>query len=457
MSDLIEKIQQIVSPSGVLLGDDVTSRNARYLLEEPCQALAIVRPGSTKEVSEVMRICHEVAQPVVPLGGNTGLAGGGVAGKEEIILSLERMNAIEELDEDNRSMTVQAGVPLQNIQEKANEAGLMFALDLTVRGTATVGGNIATNAGGNQVIRYGMAREQILGLEAVLADGTIISSLNKVIKNNSGYDLKHLFIGSEGTLGIVTRAVLRLRPRMSSRNTALVGVQDFGRVVRLLRHLGPVLGGDLSAFEVMWNSFFRIATPAPGKTRAPMNLDYPFYVLIETTGSDQESDALRFQEALADCLENQLIMDAVVAKNQSQQDEIWAIRENETYRKLGLVIGFDISLRIGDMESYIVETQSKLKEHWPDGQFYHMGHLGDGNIHFLLSIGNLDLDEYHKASEIVYSGLKSRGGAISAEHGVGLDKRDYLIYSRSETEIALMRTLKQALDPKGILNPGKIL
>lgn len=458
MEDIIHKLQQVGSPSGILLGDDVRSRKASYFTEEPCQALAIVRPKNTKEVSKVLRICHDAGQPVVPLGGNTGLVGGGLAGKKEIILSLERMNAVEELDKDNGSMTVQAGVLLQSIQEKAHSAGLIFALDLTVRGTATIGGNIAANAGGNQVIRYGMAREQILGLEAVLADGTIISSLNKMIKNNSGYDIKHLFIGSEGTLGVVTRAVLRLRPQMQSRNTALVAVKDFGRSVRLLRHLGRSLGGDLSAFEVMWNSFFRIATPAPGKTRAPMNPGYPLYVLVEATGSNQKTDAVRFQDALAECMENQLIEDAVVAKSKAQRDEIWDIRENtEIVRKLGPTIGFDISLRIGDMEGYLEETLRKLKARWPGVQVFNMGHLGDGNIHLIISIGSADPDDRHKVEEIVYSGLKHLGGAISAEHGVGLDKRDYLSYSRSETEIALMLTLKQALDPKGILNPGKVI
>jgi FAD/FMN-containing dehydrogenase len=457
MANVIGKLQKVLDESGVLLGEDVTSREATWA-GGTCEACAIVRPKNTEEVSAVMRVCHQANQPVVPQGGKTTVVGGCLADKSEIALSLERMVAIEELDEANRTMTVQAGIPLQTVQEEAEARGLMFAIDFTVRGTATIGGIIATNAGGNRVIRYGMTREQVLGLETVLADGTIVSSLGKAIKNNAGYDIKQLFIGTEGTLGVITRAVLRLRPLTHSQNTALLAVGQFANLVSLLRTMDRSLGGNLSAFEVMWNSFYQIVTPAPGKTRAPLQSDYPFYVLIEATGSEQESDAARFEEALTRSFEEGLIVDAVVAKSRAERDGLWAIRENvEALPKLDPLFSFDVSLAIGDIEGYVEEICRELRTLWPDVRHAIMGHLGDGNIHIFISVGSDAPADRHQVEKIIYSALESRHGSISAEHGIGLDKRNYLHHSRSEPEIALMRTLKGTLDPKGILNRGKVL
>jgi len=457
MTDLITELQKVLGSSGVLLGDDVTSRQATWS-GGTCEARAIVRPRNTEEVAAVMRICHAANQPVVPQGGKTSVVGGSLSDTNEIVVSLERMVGIEELDEANRTMIVQAGIPLQTVQEAAEAVGLMFAIDFTVRGTATIGGIIATNAGGNRVIRYGMTREQVLGIEAVLADGTVVSSLGKAIKNNAGYDIKQLFIGTEGTLGIITRAVLRLRPLMHSQNTALVAVKNFTNLISLLKSFDRSLGGNLSAFEVMWNNFYRVVSPAPGKSNPPLGWEYPYYVLIEATGAEQEMDAARFERVLAASFNQGMIADAVVAKSRTERDELWAIRENvEVLPSLEPLFAFDVSLAIGDMEDYIKELCQKLGSRWPDFRYFVMGHLGDGNIHIFISIGSDNPAERQAIEEIVYSSLQSRRGSISAEHGIGRQKRNYLHYCRSKAEIALMSALKRTLDPKGILNPGKVL
>lgn len=458
MNKLIKKIEEVVGPSGILLGEDVTSRSDFWPPMGGCQAKAIIRPASTREVSEVLKLCHAAGQSVVTHGGLTGLVGGARASKDDIVLSLERMKGTEPVDTVNRTITVEAGVPLQRIHEIAEHAGLLFPLDLGARGSCTIGGNIATNAGGNSVIRYGMMREQVLGVEAVLADGTVISSLNCVIKNNTGYDLKQLFIGSEGTLGIVTRAVLRLRPMPRSCNTALVAVEHYALLGRFLSAMDAALGGTLSAFEVMWNDFYRLLVAEGGQHGQPLQPSHPFYVLLESTGGHEKSDKDRFEGALEEAFEAELIVDAVIAQSKQQRQDLWAIRDDiEGLNKaLSPPLVFDISLGIEQMDGYVDEVRAQLSERWPDSRMVVFGHLGDGNIHLVLTVGSHEPDEVHAVEAIIYEALGRRQGVISAEHGIGLDKRDYLKHSRSTAEIALMKTVKQALDPKGILNPGKI-
>ena len=459
MSEVLERIREIVGDSGLLTGGDVTSRKASWLGSASMQGVAIVRPANTEEVSRVLALCHASGQTVVPLGGNTGLVDGTISRDEDLLLSLERMNKVESVDTDGGTMTVQAGVPLQTAQETAEAAGLMFPLDLGGRGSATIGGNIATNAGGNSVIRYGMMREQVLGLEAVLADGTVMSSMNRMLKNNAGYDLKQLFIGTEGTLGIVTRAVLRLRPAPRSQNTAFIAVDGFPRVIELLHELGGSLGGALHAFEVMWADFYDTVVDASGKHVPPVAAGHPYYILIETRGSDQESDTQRFQSALEQAMENELVADAAIASSTQQRDAMWAIRDDidGLYEKLSPIMAFDVSLPIDKAEAYAASVNRRLAERWADS--FHgttFGHLGDSNLHFLMTIGSEEQDDQQEAMEIVYSELVPYGGSISAEHGIGLEKKDFLHHSRNEVEISLMRQLKNALDPTGILNPGKI-
>jgi FAD/FMN-containing dehydrogenase len=423
-----------------------------------CQARAIVRPANTAEVSEVLKLCYATGQGVVAHGGLTGLVGGARAGKDDIVLSLERMKDIEPVDTVNRTLTVEAGVPLQSVHEAAEEAGLLFPLDLGARGSCTIGGNIATNAGGNSVIRYGMMREQLLGVEAVLADGTIISSLNGVIKNNTGYDLKQLFIGSEGTLGIVTRAVLRLRPLPRSSNTALVAIKDFDLLGRFLSDMDAALGGTLSAFEVMWNDFYSLIIGHNKSHGEPLKPSHRFYVLLESTGGHEEGDKIRFQDALEEAFEAELIVDAVIAQSKQQREDLWAIRDDIEGLSQALFppLVFDISLGIQQMDAYVDEIRDQLSDRWPDSRLVVFGHLGDGNIHLAITVGSHAPDDARAVEAIVYEALGRCQGVVSAEHGIGLDKRKYLKHSRNEDEIALMKILKNALDPRGILNPGKI-
>ncbi len=458
MNNLLEEIREIVGPGGLLLGEEVAGRSDSWPPMGGCQAKAFIRPASTLEVSKVLKLCNSAGQPVITHGGLTGLVGGARAGKDDFVLSLERMNGIEAVDIINRTVTVEAGAVLQRVQELAEDAGLMFPLDFGARGSATIGGNISTNAGGNSVIRYGMTREQILGVEAVLADGTIISSLKGVIKNNTGYDLKQLFIGSEGTLGIVTRAVLRLRPLPRSRNTALVAIEDFPRLGRFLRDMDSALGGTLSAFEVLWNDFYSLIVGYTDHHGQPLKPTHGFYVLIESTGGNEEADKTRFEGALEEAFDQELIVDAVIAQSKQQRDNLWAIRDDieGLAKELFPPMTFDVSLGIPQMDDYVEEVREQLTERWPDSRMVVFGHLGDGNIHLVLTVGSLEKNEVRAVETIVYEALGRRQGVISAEHGIGLDKRAYLKHSRSTEEIALMKTLKQALDPKGILNPDKI-
>ena len=459
VSDLIDSIVAVVGDRGVLTGADVSARPASWLKSDPCAARAIVRPADTGELAAVLGLCHRAGQPVVPIGGNTGLVEGAVAGPDDILLSLERMTAVESIDITGSTMTVQAGVPLQTVQERAAEVGLMFALDLGGRGTATIGGNIATNAGGNGVIRWGMMREQVLGLEAVLADGTVLSSMNRMLKNNAGYDLKQLFIGSEGTLGVVTRAVLRLRPALSSQNAAFAAVGNFDAIPTLLNTLGSTLGGALSAFEVMWADFFDTVVTRSGRHVAPVPAGYPYYVLIEARGGDQAKDEAGFERALEAAMEAGLIADAAFAQNARQREAMWAIRDDidALVDSLDPAMAFDVSLPLANAEAYAAKVNERLAARWPDrfrGTTF--GHLGDGNIHFLLTVGSADPAEQHEAMQIVYDELRPFDGSISAEHGIGIEKRPFLQHSRNDVEIDLMRQLKAALDPKNILNPGKV-
>jgi len=458
MTDIIEAIRSIVGDTAILTGSDVSSRPESWASTRGCQARCIVRPADTRQVSEIMKVCHQANQPVVTHGGMTGLVHGGEATANEIVISLERMRNIESVDCENRSMTVQAGVALQQVQEAAIENGLLFPLDLGARGSATIGGNISTNAGGNGVIRYGMAREQVLGLEAVLADGTIISSMNTVLKNNTGYDLKQLFIGSEGTLGIVTRAVLRLRPLPRSRNTALVALNDFSRVSLLLQSMESALAGSLSAFEVLWNDFYSLIIGDGHRHGTPLATEHAFYVLLEATGSHPDNDRSSFEHALEQAFEQELIVDAVIAQNEQQRQDLWGIRDDieGLLERQQPAITFDVSMNIAQMDAYVREVKLRLSEKFPQSRGVFFGHIGDGNIHPVISVGSHDAEAVRQVEEIVYGCLQSRNGIISAEHGIGLEKKPYLHLCRSPAELQLMRTLKLALDPGNLLNPGKI-
>ncbi|MFL6651078.1 MAG: FAD-binding oxidoreductase [Sulfurifustaceae bacterium] len=420
---------------------------------------AVVRPRTTEEVSAVLRTCHARRLPVVAQGGLTGLSGGATPIDRCVILSLDRLRGVEELDAAAATLTAWAGTPLQTIQEAAQDAGFFFPLDLGARGSCQIGGNLSTNAGGNRVIRYGMTRDLVLGLEVVLADGTVVSSLNKMIKNNTGYDLKQLFIGAEGTLGIITRVVLRLHPQAQSMCTALCAVSDYDKAVALLRHAKQQLAGMLSAFEMMWPDFYELVTRnVPGLT-PPLPHGHGGYVLVELLGADQIQDQARFEAMLHAALEQELVRDAVVAQSRAESQAFWRLRDasGELPQIFDPHGKFDVSIPTKDIGRFVDACRAAVKTRWPNARTVTFGHIGDSNIHFNVHVdGAAIADVEHEIEAIVYGLVREWRGSISAEHGVGTLKRSYLAYSRAPEEIALMRTLKQALDPHGILNPGKI-
>jgi FAD/FMN-containing dehydrogenase len=456
MTDLLRQLKSLLGEAGVVEGA-VATEMAHSNWSRLGTPRAVLRPGSTTEISRILAFCHEASQPVVAWGGKTGLVEGANA-DGAFALSLERMSRIEEVDPAGGTMTVEAGCILQTIQETADAHGLFFPLDLGARGSATIGGNISTNAGGNRVIRYGMTREMVLGLEAVLADGTVVSSLNRLLKNNAGYDLKQLFIGTEGTLGVVTQAVLRLRPRPGSTAVALAAVDSFPALPRLLRHVERGLSGGLSAFEVMWEDFYRLVTTPPARGRAPIAYAHPYYVLIEQLGSDEASDIALFERVLGAALEDDIIADAVVAKSQAERSAVWSLRDDVAQcMRNAPIFTFDVSLPIVEMENYVADVRGRLLKRWNETtSLMVFGHLGDCNLHLIIGVGDGKPDTRHAIEEIVYGALEGRSGSVSAEHGIGLEKRAYLHLSRSESEIALMRQLKRTLDPRNILNPGKV-
>lgn len=453
---LLAELCDALGEAAVLIGDDVQDRSAGiWGPEERLAARILVRPVDTDGVSRTLAICSRAGQPVVTHGGLTGVVDGARAGVDDLVLSLERMHGIEEVDVVGRTMTVWAGTPLETVQKAAADHALLFPLDLGARGTATIGGNAATNAGGNRVIRYGMIRPLILGLEAVMADGTVVSAMNHMLKNNAGYDLKQLFIGAEGTLGVITRLVLRLFQEPRSQSTAFVALTDFTQVTGLLGFVDGALGGTLSAYEVLWQDYYALV--AGESTQAPLPGVFPFYALVEALGSDQMRDAERFESVLAEAARRNLIAEAVIAKSQAERNAIWAIRD-DVVRLLEIepIFLFDVSLPVRDMESYVEGVRKCLTEAWPEQRLFVFGHLGDGNIHLGVSAGSPSGEAREAVERIIYGPLGEIGGSVSAEHGIGIEKKAYLSWCRSDAEIALMRRLKKALDPNGILNPGKI-
>jgi len=454
---LLQSLRDLLGDRGIV-EEGIDQRPTDGWGNAKCRAPAILRPATTEQLSEIMVHCSAAGQKVVTHGGCTNMTGGCDADDSELVISLERMNAIESVDVANRTMTVQAGVPLQTIQQRAEAEQLFFALDLGARGSATIGGNIATNAGGNQVLRYGMAREQVLGLEVVLADGRILSSMNQMLKNNAGYDLKHLFIGSEGTLGIITRAVLRLRPQLPVATTALVATDHFDKMPRLLNHMESALGGKLSAFETLWQSYYRIACGGEMKGKPPLPDSYPFYVLLESNGADSEVDREQFLHALENALSQELICDAALAESGQQQRSLWAIRDNipalQAYRPLIL---FDISLPIGEMRSDLEDMEKHIHAIDPDLFTATLGHLGDGNLHVAVQLGDDSAERRQAVEGAVYLPLQKRNGSISGEHGIGLEKKSYLHLSRNPVERQVMGQLKDLMDPQHLMNRGKVL
>jgi len=420
----------------------------------------LVRPASTAEVAEIVQLAASTGTPITAVGGRTGTVGGSVAVDGGVLIAFDRMAKIHEIDPLSMTMTVDAGCILQVAQEAAEAAGGFLPLDLGARGSATIGGVIATNAGGNRVVRWGMMRDMVIGLEAVLADGSVVSSLTKALKDNAGYNWKHLLIGSEGTLGVITRAVLRLRPLPVTSQTALVAATSFEAAIRLLRRLEAGFSGRLSSFELMWDDFYGPMTEATLAVRPrPLPVGYPFYVLIEAMGDDPEADAAQFERALSRALEDGLAADAVIAGSERERQALWAIREDlgPGFAPLRPFFSYDVSMAIADMPAFVEAARGNLVAAYPAIQTRFYGHAGDGNLHAVISVGASDAETQRRLDEAVFGAVRSVGGSIAAEHGIGLSRAAYLGWTRSKEEIALMRLLKTALDPRDILNPGKLL
>ena len=458
MQTLIEQLTQILEPSALFLGDDISEKyHADWSGASACAPAALLKPKTTEQLSQIMALCYEQNQPVVVQGGLTGLAGGATPLSGEFAISLERMNAVEEIDARGMTATVLAGTPLQVLQEAAEEHDLFMPLDLGARGSCNIGGNVATNAGGTEVIRYGMTRSLVLGLEVVLADGTVINAMNKMVKNNSGYDLKHLFIGSEGTLGIVTRVVVQLQPKPLACHTALCALEDYDSVTKLLTELKRSLGSGLTGFELMWDNYYNKVLEVDSDLQNPFGEEHHFYLLVEYKDNETALGAERFEAELFGHLEAELLSDAVVAQSHQDAEEFWRIRDGigELLKALGPVSNQDVSLPIADIGVFSTHLETRLKAKYPDIGVLLFGHIGDNNLHVCAYTGREE-DKLLITEEIM-SMIGEYSGAITAEHGVGVLKRDYLELSRTPEEIALMKTIKTAMDPKGILNPGRVI
>ncbi|MGF6535338.1 FAD/FMN-containing dehydrogenase [Paraburkholderia sp. GAS206C] len=456
-SSTLAALRDALGADAVRVGEQIGERSMTdWTRHEPTRAAALLLPRTTEQVSRALAICHAAHQPVVPQGGMTGLAGGAIPRAADIALSLERMTGVEEIDPASATMTVLAGTTLQTAQEAAAQAGFELALDLGARGSCQIGGNLATNAGGNRVIQSGTARDQVLGLEVVLANGAVLSSLGKMVKNNTGYDLKHWFIGSEGTLGVITRAVLRLHPQRAARHTALVALNNYDAAVSLLRRLSTRFGNDIGAFEIMWPDFYDFGVALTG-ARSPFAEAHPLYALIEHASFDAADDGERFAAALAEALDTQVIRDAVIAQSVADARALWAVRECTAEFPVRLdPINFDVSLPIGEIGTFVERCRAALDRQWPGNESYFFGHIGDSNLHLTVDGRSLPGIDHHAVYAFVYEMLGPLHGSVSAEHGIGLLKREFLPISRSPEELAAMAAIRQALDPHGILNPGKL-
>ncbi len=458
--DIIKKITDVVDESSIIKGDDLKSRFYHiWKTDISLESICVVLPRNTEQVSKIMKICYEADQEVVIHGGLTNLVGATKSNNSQIVISLEKMNNIIEIDTESKTLTCESGVILEDLISACKEKDLLLPLNFGARGSAQIGGAVSTNAGGLRVFKYGMTRNLVLGTEAVLPNGTVISSLKKLIKDNSGYDLKQIFIGSEGTLGIVTKVVLRLYELPSSRLTALSALNSYDNVIKLLKHLEKNLSGNLSGFELLWNSTYKTMVSEKTNYNKYLPDTYKYYVFIESTGSDYESDYIKLENIITESLEKGYIEDAVIGKNDKEQSNIWGIREDVSVLadEREYDQHFDISIPTSYIGVIIDKITGELIKNNNVKTIFPFGHVADGNIHFIIGKDS-DKDSITKeVNEIIYSNIESVNGSISAEHGIGIDKKEYLKNTRNKEEIELMKLLKKSIDPKNILNPGRIL
>ena len=460
-SSFLGALAAIVGENNVLTSDaDTAPYFTDWRKQFHAGAQAVVRPASTGEVAGVVRLCAEAGVAVVPQGGNTGLCGGSVpTGKQhEIVLSLSRLNRIREIDLANDTITVEAGCVLAAIQRAADGAGRFFALSLAAEGSCQIGGNLSTNAGGVNVLRYGNARDQVLGLEAVLSDGRVWDGLRGLRKDNTGYDLKHLFIGAEGTLGIITAAVLKLHPKPTASATAWIEVEDPSRAVDLLGHLRGSCGDRLSAYELLSRSCVdAVLTHAPAlRDPLPAKNTPSWYLLVQMDdfGTHAELEE-RLQKAVVGACDSRFARDAVIAKNKSEAKLLWKFRESVPEAQFANV-KHDISVPVSKVPELIGRANAAIAVSFPGEPVFCFGHVGDGNLHYNVG-GPALLARRAEVNDLVYREVDALGGSISAEHGLGQLKRDEIARHKDPLELELMRAVKRALDPAGLMNPGKVI
>ena len=466
--DLINQLTAIVGKANVLVDGDLSAYEVDWRKRSRGKALAVVRPANRQEVAAVVKACVLEGASIVAQGGNTGLVGGSIPDEsgEQVVLSLQRLNTVRSIDAANLTMTVDAGCILQTLQDTAEKAGFLFPLSLAAEGSCTIGGNLATNAGGTQVVRYGNARDLCLGLEVVTAQGEIWHGLSGLRKDNTGYDLRDLFVGSEGTLGIITAATLKLYPLPAARLTAWAAVPSMEHAVTLLGLAHKHLGAGLTGFEVMGQFALSLVAKHYLQQRVPLWQDAPFCVLLENSDHESEAHArAQFECLLETAFEDGCVSDAVVAENLTQANQLWHIRESIPLAQAeeGLNIKHDISIAVSRIPEFVAVTDALLEAAIPGVRLVNFGHLGDGNLHYNVQ-APLDGDSkaFLRESEaqvntIVYDSVARFDGSISAEHGVGSLKLDKLEHHKSPVALGMMRAIKQALDPQGVMNPGRVV
>lgn len=465
---LLDQLRALLGEAFVLTEGDLSAYEQDWRKRSRGKALAVVRPANTEQVAAVVKACADAGVSIVPQGGNTGLVVGSIpdASASQVVLSLQRMNRVRAIDPANLTLTAEAGCVLMAVQQAAETAGLLFPLSLGSEGSCTLGGNLATNAGGTQVVRYGNARELCLGLEIVTAQGEIIHGLTGLRKDNTGYDLRNLVIGSEGTLGIITAATMKLYPTPAAKLTAWAAVPSVEDAVKLLQLAHQHLGANLTGFEMMGQFALSLVDKHFPNLRVPLWQQTPYCVLLENSGTEtQEHARAQFERLLETALETSCVSDAVIAENLSQARNFWHIRESITLAQAqeGLNIKHDISLPVSAIAAFVAQTDALLQAHVPGVRMVNFGHLGDGNLHYnVQSPAGVDAASFlatyeSQVNELVYAAVQRFEGSISAEHGIGSLKLESLPKYKDPTALAWMRQIKRSLDPKGTLNPGRVV